>query len=244
MQKLMVATGLFFASAVACAGDGAQWDYSGAKGPGHWGELSPQFTACSEGRNQSPINLSNFIESDLKPIEIHYQAGGDEILNNGHSVQVNYAPGSKISVDGHEFTLKQYHFHSPSENHINGKSFPMEAHLVHADGKGNLAVIAVMFEEGEANKALAKAWAKMPEKAGDSHGLPSSVAAEDILPSSRDYYRYNGSLTTPPCSEGVEWLVMKEPVSASKAQIEKFVHVMHHPNNRPIQMVGARPVLQ
>jgi len=244
MQKLMIATGLFLASAAAFAGDGAQWGYSGAKGPVHWGELSPKFTACSQGKNQSPIDLGHFVESELAPIGIHYQAGGDEIVNNGHSIQVNYAPGSKISVDGHEFTLKQFHFHSPSENRINGKSYPLEAHLVHADKDGNLAVIAVMFEQGETNEALAQAWAQMPKKAGDSDELSSSASAEDILPSSRDYYRYNGSLTTPPCSEGVEWLVMKAPVSASKAQIEKFAHVMRHPNNRPVQPVGARPVLQ
>ncbi len=157
---------------------------------------------------------------------------------------MNYAPGSKISVYGHEFELKQYHFHAPSENHINGKSYPMEAHLVHSDKDGNLAVIAVMFVEGKANESLAQAWTHMAEKAGDKHSLSSSVAVEGILPSNRDYYRYSGSLTTPPCSEGVWWIVMKEPVTASKAQIEKFIHAITHPNNRPVQAVNARTVLQ
>jgi carbonic anhydrase len=232
------------ASGAVYAGGGTHWGYSGSEGPEHWGELSPEFIVCSTGKNQSPINLIGFIESDLKPIGIQYQVGGNEILNNGHTVQVNYVSGSKISVDGHEFELKQYHFHAPSENHINGTSYPMEAHLVHSDKGGNLAVIAVMFIEGNRNESLAQAWAHMPEKAGDKHSLFSNVAAEGILPSNRDYYRYNGSLTTPPCSEGVRWLVMKEPVTALKSQIKEFAHVMHHPNNRPVQAVNARAVLR
>ena len=120
----------------------------------------------------------------------------------------------------------------------------MEAHFVHADKDGNLAVVAVFLKEGAANKELAKAWAHMPEQAGHQVQLSSNVSAENILPVSRDYYRYNGSLTTPPCSEGVVWLVMKDAVSVSKAQIEKFKHVMHHPDNRPLQAVNARTVLK
>ncbi len=241
-KSLFVAGLLVFGGAYASGG--AHWGYSGPEGPEHWGELSEKYTACSAGKNQSPINLTGFIESELEPIDIDYQAAGTEILNNGHTVQVNYAPGSKITVDDHEFELKQFHFHTPSENHINSESYPMEAHLVHADKDGNLAVIAVMFEKGEANESLAQAWAQMPEKAGDKHSLASKVWVEGILPVNRDYYRFNGSLTTPPCTEGVRWLVMKKPVAASEAQIEQFSHVMHHPNNRPMQEVNARPVLQ
>jgi carbonic anhydrase len=244
MKKSMLITSVILAFGAAYAGSVPHWGYSGAEGPEHWGELSPEFAACSEGKNQSPIDLTGFIESDLKPLGIHYQAGGEEILNNGHTVQVNYAPGSKISVDDHEFELKQYHFHAPSENLIDGKSYPMEAHLVHSDEDGNLTVIAVMFVEGEANESLAQAWAQMPEKAGERRNLSSRLAAEGILPADRDYFRYGGSLTTPPCSEGVRWLVMKQSVTASKPQIEKFVHIMDHPNNRPVQQVNARPVLQ
>lgn len=235
---------VILASGAAYAGSETHWGYSGQNGPEHWGELSPEFTTCSTGQNQSPINLAGLVEADLEPLEINYQVGGKDSLNNGHTVQVNFASGSKISVDGHEFELKQYHFHTPSENQINGKSYPMEAHLVHADKDGNLAVIAVMFIEGKANKSLAQALTHVPEKVGDKYSLSSSVTAEGILPPNRDYYRFNGSLTTPPCSEGVWWLVMKEPVTASKAQIEKLAHVMHRPNNRPVQAVNARPVLQ
>jgi carbonic anhydrase len=243
MRQVMLLAGMLLAYCSAYSATGAHWAYSGAEGPENWASLSPDYGACS-GKNQSPIDLSGFVEADLSPIQFSYQAGGTEILNNGHTVQVNYAPGSTIELDGHVFELKQFHFHAPSENHINGKSFPMEAHLVHSDKDGHLAVVAVMLEEGPANKALEAAWAKMPEQEGDKHALPDAVLAEALLPPDRDYFRFNGSLTTPPCSEGVWWLVMKAPISASKEEIEHFAHVMHHPNNRPLQPVNARPVLQ
>jgi carbonic anhydrase len=244
MKKLVIAAVVLLLAGVAYSGGRTHWGYSGAEGPEHWGELSSEFSACSEGKNQSPINLTGLIDSDLKPIGIHYQVGGNEIFNNGHTVQVNFASGSKIFFGGHEFELKQYHFHAPSEHHINGKSYPMEAHLVHSDRVGNLAVIAVMFLKGKANESIEKLWAHMPENAGEKSRLSTSVTAESILPSNRDYYRYNGSLTTPPCSEGVRWVVMKKPITASRAQIEKFIRVMHRPNNRPLQPVNAHPVLK
>jgi len=206
--------------------------------------LSPAFAACGSGKNQSPVNLSSMIEGELEPIGIDYQAGGTEVINNGHTVQVNYQPGSSINVDGHRFELKQFHFHSPSENTIDGKSFPMEAHLVHADKGGNLAVIAVMFTQGNKNAELEKVWEKMPRHAGDKAALGSVADAVALLPADRDYYRFNGSLTTPPCSEGVYWLVMKQSVTASKDQLEKFAHTMHHPNNRPVQPLNARMIVK
>ena len=243
MKRLtLIAVALFVVEA-GYADEKSHWAYSGAEGPEHWGALSPDFIACSTGKSQSPINLTDAVRSDLKPIEFHYQAGGNEIVNNGHTVQVNYAPGSRLSVDGRDFELKQFHFHAPSENLVNGKSYPLEAHLVHADKDGNLAVVAVMFVEGAENASLAHAWAHLPANVGEKVSL-SSVAVEGLLPSKRDYYRYDGSLTTPPCSEGVRWIVLKEPVTASPAQLEAFTHVMHHANNRPVQPLNARVVLQ
>lgn len=242
MKRTLIAVGMLLSSGLAFGGDGAAWDYTGAKGPENWAKLSPEYGACA-GSNQSPINLSGFIDAKLEPIAFDYKAGSSEILNNGHTVQVNALPGSSISVDGIKFELKQFHFHVPSENLINGKSFPMEGHLVHADKNGHLAVVAVMVTEGKANKALEKAWAQLP-KQGEKLALSSDISPLEILPANRDYYRFNGSLTTPPCSEGVRWLVMKQPISASKEQIEKFLHVIHHHNNRPVQAVNARPVLE
>jgi carbonic anhydrase len=236
-------TVMLFASSSAFAAGGAHWTYSGHEGPENWAKLSAEFSGCS-GRNQSPIDLSGFIEADLAPIRFSYQAGSKEILNNGHTVQVNYAEGSSIQIDGMTFNLLQFHFHAPSENNIEGKSYPMEAHFVHADKDGNLAVVALMFEEGAENKALAKAWAQMPKHAGDKHAFKAALDAGELLPADRDYYRFNGSLTTPPCTEGVRWLVLKNPVTASKQQIAAFSSVLHEPNNRPLQAVNARPILK
>lgn len=242
MKRAVIAVGLLLSSGMAFCGDGAAWGYSGAKGPESWAKLSPEYGACA-GSNQSPINLSGFIDAKLEPIAFAYNAGSAEILNNGHTVQVNAQAGSSIVVDGIAFELKQFHFHVPSENLIKGKSFPMEGHLVHTDKNGHLAVVAVMVTEGEASQALEKAWAQLPKK-GEKLALTSGISPLEILPENRDYYRFNGSLTTPPCSEGVRWLVMKQPITASKAQIEQFLQVIHHHNNRPVQAINARPVLE
>ncbi|PMR68498.1 carbonic anhydrase [Halomonas heilongjiangensis] len=242
MKGPLLAVGLLLFSSAAFSSDGAPWDYSGDTGPDQWAQLSPEYGACA-GSNQSPINLTGFIDAELEPIAFNYEAGSEEILNNGHTVQVNTLPGSTITVDDIEFELKQFHFHVPSENLIHGESYPMEGHLVHADEDGNLAVVAVMVTEGQASDALEKAWAQMPEE-GETLALSTDISPLDILPSDRDYYRFNGSLTTPPCTEGVRWLVMKQPISASKEQIDQFLQVMGHHNNRPVQAVNARPVLE
>ena len=246
LSGLLAAIGGCFVISMAAStpASSGEWGYSGEHGPAHWGDISPKFSACKSGVNQSPINLDKFVEANLAPIAFHYGGQATEILNNGHTVQANYAPGSTIVANGKTFELKQFHFHNPSENHIKGKSFPMEAHFVHAAKDGSLAVVAVMLEEGAENAALKKLWAQMPQHAGVKNAMKAKVAATELLPKSRDYYRFNGSLTTPPCSEGVLWMVMKTPVSLSAAQVEAFHHVMHHANNRPIQATNARPVLQ
>ncbi|MGF1642530.1 MAG: carbonic anhydrase [Thiotrichales bacterium] len=220
------------------------WSYDGEAGPPNWATLTPKFATCS-GKNQSPINLAGLIEAELPPLELNYGSGASkDVENNGHTIQVNFTDGNAIKLDSVWFSLQQFHFHAPSENHINGKAFPMEAHLVHKDDSGNLTVVALMFEEGEANSELEKVWAEMPANANTVIPLDSKVNVSALLPENLDYYRFNGSLTTPPCTEGVRWVVMKNPVAASEAQIEKFAHVMHHPNNRPLQATNARPVLQ
>jgi carbonic anhydrase len=243
MNKKMLAVGMLMLSGAVLASSQTAWKYSGEAGPDHWSSLSPEFGSCA-GKNQSPVNLTGFIDAKLKPIAFSYKAGVSEILNNGHTIQLNALPGSGITLDGTRFELKQFHFHAPSENQLNGKSFAMEAHLVHADKDGNLAVVAVMFEEGKPNPAIEQAWAQMPKTEGEHLALAAKVSPLGVLPRHRAYYRFNGSLTTPPCSEGVRWLVMKQPMSASKEQIEAFAHVMHHPNNRPVQALNARAVLR
>lgn len=220
------------------------WGYEGEAGPQNWGKLDPNFGVCASGKNQSPIDLKGFIEADLKALKLDYSAGIVDILNNGHTVQINYAAGSSLTVDGLRFELKQFHFHAPSENKINAKQFPLEGHLVHADKDGNLAVLAVMFQEGAANTLLAKLWEKMPNKAGEKSAPATGLSVSQLLPNGRDYYRFNGSLTTPPCSEGVRWFVIKKPGTASRAQIQQFSKAIGFANNRPIQSTNARSVLQ
>ena len=220
------------------------WGYEGEAGLQNWGKLDGKLATCSSGKTQSPIDLKTFIEADLKPLKLDYKAGITDIVNNGHTVQVNSAPGSALSIDGITFELSQFHFHSPSENKINGKHFPLEGHLVHADKDGNLAVVAVMFREGAANVLLAKLWEKMPNKAVEKSALSTGLSVAQLLPKQRDYYRFNGSLTTPPCSEGVRWFVMKRPAAASKAQIERFSQAVGVANSRPTQATHARAILQ
>lgn len=244
MKNTLILVSAILVSGLAHAGSEHHWGYSGQEGPEQWGNLSPTNYACKTGNNQSPINLTNFVEANLEPIRFYYNIGSNEILNNGHTVQLNFKPDNQIQVNGLSFGLKQIHFHAPSENKINGRSFPLEAHMVHVDAQGKLAVIGVMFEEGHPARAIGAAWAHMPTKGGEKKQLPYHIPANDFLPSNRNYYRFNGSLTTPPCSEGVLWMVMKRPMRASKEQLAQFSTVMQHPNNRPIQPVNARAILR
>ena len=247
MKKSLLGIAILVGSALA-GEHGVHWGYSGHGGPEHWGELSKKFEMCAIGRNQSPIDIDSAkaYATKLPPIVFNYtKSGTTNVVDNGHTEQVNVAEGDSIRIDGIDFVLKQFHFHAPSENTIDGKHFPMEAHFVHADAKGNLAVVALMFNEGAENPVLKKIWERLPEKAVETHDLVLSGKEVDaLLPKDRSYYRFNGSLTTPPCSEGVRWMVLKTPVTASKAQIEKFRSIMHHPNNRPVQPLNARIVVQ
>ncbi|NOQ76291.1 MAG: carbonic anhydrase [Methylococcaceae bacterium] len=264
-KSLILALAIASTSSVYAEVD-SPWGYSGHEGPDNWASLTADNFVCT-GKNQSPINLTGFIKAELKPIKFSYQAGGNEVVNNGHTIQVNYEQGSRIELDGQIFNLLQVHFHAPSENHINGHSYPLEAHFVHASKQGELAVVAVMYEGGipktvlevhtdefrdkvvvavmsPQNKMLEEIWKVMPTTAGATHALKNRVNIDKLLPKHRDYYRFNGSLTTPPCSEGVRWLVMKDVVTISKEQINTFEAVLHEPNNRPLQSLNARSILQ
>jgi carbonic anhydrase len=243
MKKAAFAIGVMFTCTNAWAiTPGTHWDYSGEAGPQNWAKLTPEFHACS-GQNQSPVDLEGFVEAELKPLAIDYKAAASEVVNNGHTVQVAYEPGSTLTLDGTTFQLIQFHFHMPSENLINGQSYPLEGHLVHADENGRLAVLAVMFKEGEQNAVLGSLW-DTPPAAGAKQPVSPRVNIRDMLPADLDYYRFNGSLTTPPCSEGVRWLVLKQPIVASRAQIEALTNAVGHANNRPLQPINARVILQ
>lgn len=239
-RVLSTAPFLWLVATLACA---QEWGYSGEEGPENWAGIDEKFAMCGLGQNQSPIDLSNFVEADLQALDIDYQAGAVDIANNGHTVQIDYASGSMLTVDGHGFELKQFHFHAPSENTVDGRQFPMEGHLVHADEAGKLAVLAVLFHEGAPNPLLAQLWENMPV-AGEKVTLPTGLSVADLLPNEADYYRFNGSLTTPPCSEGVWWLVMKQTGNVSAEQIAQFADTIGFANNRPTQPVNARPILR
>lgn len=217
------------------------WSYEGESGPEHWGAISGDYAACSQGKTQSPIDISTTKDEPLADISFAYKPSKTNIINNGHTIQVNYDEGSSITLNGAQYNLAQFHFHDPSEHTVGGKPFAMEIHLVHKNAKGELAVVGVLIKEGMENAALAETWKSLPKKADEKMTLKAGINAEDILPKDRAYYRYSGSLTTPPCSEGVNWLVLKTPVEMSKAQIEAFKEIIHA-NARPVQPLGDRTI--
>jgi carbonic anhydrase len=229
----------------------AHWDYE-TDGPATWGSLSPDFAACGAGRKQSPIDLTGAKPAKLtqlltsfQPAElrvVHHEHMAD-VVNTGHSVQVNAAGTDTVTVGDERYVLLQYHFHSPSEHRVDGRSFPAEMHMVHKAADGRLAVIGVLIEEGAANPAFAAIGANLPKAKGEENHLPHvTVDADDLLPASRMSYRYSGSLTTPPCSEDVTWIVMATPITASAEQIAALRRVLTA-NNRPVQPLNGRPLL-
>jgi carbonic anhydrase len=243
MKFKMIAMLSLFATQAVLAGATPDWGYADAQAPEYWAKLNSNYQAC-RGVNQSPINISQTVKADLPALQFDYVSTAQSIINNARTVQVNFNAGSSLQLDGQAFGLKQFHLHSPSENTVNGQAYPMEMHLVHAAPTGELTVVAMMFQEGQENKKLAKLWKELPQQAGDAIELKQHDIAAAFLPSDLSYYRFNGSLTTPPCSEGVRWIVLKEVQQASKAQIQAFAALMQHPNNRPVQAQNARLVLE
>ena len=219
----------------------SHWTY---EHPEQWGKLDPTYSSCSLGRTQSPIDVKNANPSDLPALKFDYQDVPLNIIDNGHTIQVNYAPGSTLSVGDKTYSLKQFHFHHPAEEHIDGRSFPLVAHLVHADAEGHLAVVAVVFETGTANELIETLWKNIPsEKDKVKEESSVSVQARDLLPEERGYFTFPGSLTTPPCTEGVTWYVLRSHPTISREQIAAFAKI-YPMNARPIQPTNGREILQ
>jgi carbonic anhydrase len=218
------------------------WAYTGHGDPAHWGELDSKFATCKIGKDQSPIDIvtAKAIAAKLDPIVLHYAAGSAEVVNNGHTIQVNVPEGSSISIGKASYKLLQFHFHTPSEEKLNGKAMPMVAHFVHIDADKTLAVVAVLFTEGKENATLAPVFAAMPAKEGGKAKLDMFAPAE-LMPASKAYYGFKGSLTTPPCSEGVRWHVLKSTAEMSPAQVATFRKI-YAMNARPIQPLNGRVV--
>ncbi len=250
MKKLLVAAVAVVMMQVSVADEGkTEWGYSGDAGPESWGKLAPEFSTCGTGKNQSPINidpLKNVIEAKQKPIKFDYtMLIPERIHHNGHTVQVDMRSGGEIEVDGKTFKLKQFHFHTPGEHTIAGTPFPMEIHFVHQAEDGQLAVVAVPLMPGWPHPTVAVLWQHLPQKKGDSFALANNALRTlEIEKDVTNYYRYNGSLTTPPCSEGVIWIVKRDRVTVAKPQWKALEKVLAHPNNRPIQPVNARLVIE
>jgi len=221
------------------------WSYEGEEGPEHWGELSDEFRMCAEGKNQSPIDLTAAVRADTPELVFEYYSTPVDEINNGHTIQQNIRPGSFLRIPdrGRNFELKQFHFHSPSEHTVGGQSFAMEMHFVHIDENGALAVVGVLVDEGEEHPILKQLWSFMPENVGETNMQPIGIEETNLLPPTRDYFSYGGSLTTPPCSEGVKWIVLKTPIEASAEQIAIFQKRVGPNTNRPVQPHNARLIL-
>lgn len=218
------------------------WGYTGDVGPDRWAELSPENKLCAIGTRQSPIDIRDGLPVELEPIAFDYRSSSFSVLDNGHTVQVNVAPGSGLTVMGRRYELLQFHFHRPSEERINGKQFEMVAHLVHRDAQGRLAVVAVLLDRARDDKPqplIQTVWANLPLEKGEA--LPAQVPIDlnQLLPADRGYYTYMGSLTTPPCTEGVLWMVMRQPLALSAQQLGIFAR-LYPMNARPLQAGSGR----
>ena len=215
------------------------WEYAGNGGPQTWGRMKPEFSKCSTGTRQSPIDIRDGIKVELDPVRFDYKPSGFRVIDTGHTVQVNVAAGNSIEVLGRRYELLQFHFHRPSEERIDGKQFEMVVHLVHKDLEGRLAVVAVLLDRGAAQGVVQSVWNNLPLEKGEEVAARSTLNLNDLLPPERHYFTYMGSLTTPPCSEGVLWMVMKQPVPVSPEQIGIFAR-LYPMNARPIQSASGR----
>lgn len=219
------------------------WAYEGVAGPQAWGALKPEFVLCANGQRQSPIDIQGGLAVDLEPVRFDYRASRFGVVDNGHTVQVKVAPGNAIELGGKRFELQQFHFHRPAEERIDGRAFEMSLHLVHKDEQGRLAVVALLFDRGPAQPVVQQVWNHLPLERHQETAPGVTLDLEQLLPADRRYYTYMGSLTTPPCSEGVQWVVMRHPVTLAPEQIDLFARI-YPMNARPVQAASGRRILQ
>jgi len=221
------------------------WSYEGANGPAHWGDLAPEYAACNAGKEQSPIDIRNVKKAELPAIRFEYKSGPLKIVNNGFTaVRVNYAPGNGnfLFVGGQRYELTQFHFHHPSEESVNGKPYDMVAHLMHESNDGKIAGVAVLLQAGSANSTVRRLWEHMPKTPGKEEVIAGvEVNPAGLLPRDTSYYTYMGSLTAPPCTEGVTWFVLKTSVDISAEEISAFAALYPH-DVRPRQPLNGRVV--
>jgi len=234
---------LALAACTALPAHAQHWGYEGHEGPEHWQDLDPAWAVCAAGQQQSPINLTQALEAEFAPAEIDWaEETAGVVVDNGHTVQVSVENAGGLTLGDTHYALLQFHFHAASEHTINGRQAPMEVHFVHQSAAGDLAVIGVMVERGDALTTLGSVWAAMPADADATPGIAARIHLNEFLPADRDAFRYQGSLTTPPCSEIVSWTVLTHPVTATPQQIEAF-QTRHPDSFRPLQPLNRRYVL-
>ncbi|HBG30618.1 carbonic anhydrase [Candidatus Macondimonas diazotrophica] len=244
--KVAVSVGLVALPVLTAAAP--HWDYveNGPYGPSQWGALSSAYETCRSGHSQSPVDVERPVSAALHPLDWHYVPMPAQIVNTGHAMQISPAGEQDESfvLDGHRYHLQQIHFHAPSEHHIKGHAFPLEAHFVHQDEAGHLAVVAVLFDSGPSLPILESLWPAMPEEAGATLDAGRLIDPRELLPQSRGYFRLSGSLTTPPCSEGVLWLILKSHPTVASTQVARLAQLVGGHNNRPIQPRHGRDILE
>jgi carbonic anhydrase len=217
------------------------WSYSKDEGPAHWGELSEDFFACSKGKNQSPINITQTLDADLPTIELSYRGETAQIINNGHTIQFDVGPGNTMRLGEQTYTLTQFHFHSPAEHRVAGESSPFEGHFVHQNERGEIAVVSVLYRSGAQHEGLHWLGVQFTEKV-ERRPLVRRIETLNLMPEGRDHFRYHGSLTTPPCTEGITWLVLTETSTFGPEQVARFIELIGA-DSRPLQPLNGRLVL-
>ena len=252
MKTLAALAALSPLSLVAACGDGdattepeaaqepTEWGYEGAGAPENWAAMSSEFALCETGANQSPVNLTGAESADLPDPQFDYSSQATSIDNLGHTLQVGVEPGSTMTVNDRQYELVQFHFHTPSEHRLQGNEYPAEVHFVHRGPDDGLAVVGAFIEEGTQNEVLANIWDQLPSQPEESRDLQSvDMNIAELVPQESQYYLYSGSLTTPPCSEDVNWMVMEQPIEMSSEQIERLRSIIGT-SNRPVQPLGNR----
>jgi carbonic anhydrase len=230
-------------AATGFAADAPHWSYEGAEGPSNWENLDAASKVCSAGSQQSPIDIVAAVRAQLPPIKFVWSQSADTIVNNGHTIQANFANGNSIMLGKDNYKLLQFHFHRPSEHLIEGKNFPMELHFVHQHASGGLAIVGVLMAIGRANSVFHNVVTTMPVEAGPAVKADKTINPNGMLPANRSYYRYPGSLTEPPCSETVEWLLMVTPIQVAEADVAAFAKA-YPMNARPVQKANRRDILR
>jgi len=244
---VFAALALAFTATVAAqttAPSGAYWDYSGKTGPLGWGKLDPAYQACAKGRQQSPIDIRGaHLNKALPPVEFHYLGGPVTLENTGRTIRVYPAPGSYIVYQGTRYDLEQFHFHHPAEEAVKGKLTDMDVHLVHKSADGKQLVIAIRFtmDRGNPNAVMAMLWPHLPKTVGATEKVSDFVNPGGFLPADRGYWTYIGSLSAPPCTEGVRWIIYENDLTLSLEQLRTFM-ILYRMNSRPLQDPHGRRI--